>query len=104
MPLEIDLIAGGVVFVGSEEVIPADFVQSCSAGVCGNVTTDSGVSTIGANEEGHCVPAIDALEASFEFAVAGIGRLLGNVNRVDVGRVEIDRSEERRVGKECRSR
>ena len=51
------------------------------------MTANAILLTIGAHHHGHRVPADKTFDAAFHFAVAGIGRLLVEIDGVDVWRI-----------------
>ncbi len=70
----------------AEKVVLRDFVERRERGEGRNVSTEATVLAIGIDDHGHGVPANEALDAGFNLPVAGIGRLLFEGNRVEIGR------------------
>jgi hypothetical protein len=50
------------------------------------MSADAGHLAVGAHDHGHRIPSHEALDASFQLALAGVARLLVARDRVDVGR------------------
>src|SRR5690606_14993760 len=81
MALEENEIAREIFGASAEEVVKTDFVKGRGAGKGGNMSADTldffaffVFDVIGFNHHSHGVPAHDALDASFDFAVARIFR------------------------------
>ena len=73
MALEVDEVAGLIAVAAVEEVVVADFGQRGERCIGGNMAADAGIVLVGADHHGHGVPAIEALDAALDFAVARIG-------------------------------
>ena len=55
------------------------------------MAADAGIFLVLPMHHGHGVPADQALDAALHRAVAGVGHLFADRNRVDVGGIELDR-------------
>ena len=87
--LKVDQIAAvAVVATPPKKVIEADFVECGRGGERRNVTAETVEMLVGPMDHRHRVPADDALDPPLQLAVARISRLMGVMNRVDVGRVQ----------------
>ena len=84
--LKINHVAGEIFRAPTEKMILRDFVKCRRRREGRDVTTDVRV-RIRLHHHRHRVPADDALDATFNVAVARIHRLVGGRNRVDVRRV-----------------
>ncbi len=49
------------------------------------MTADARPLLVGLHDHGHRVPANEAADPAFDFEIAGVGRLVGGWNRIDVG-------------------
>ena len=86
MALEKDLVGRLPAFLAVEEVVEGHFVERGGRGVGRDVPADAVALLVRADHHRHRVPADDVLDAPLDVAVAGIGRLVAERNRVDVGR------------------
>ena len=86
MSLEIDLVAGVVVALAVEKMVEGDFVERGGGGERRNVPADARMFLIRSHDHRHRIPADDALDAAFDFSVAGIDRLLIGGNAIDIRR------------------
>ena len=59
-----------------EEMVEGDFIKRGGGGKSGDVAADGAVFLVGPDDHRHRVPADDALDAAFDFAIAGVDRLL----------------------------
>ena len=74
-------------------MIESDFVECCTTGKRADVSTDTTTnqstvtigSLVGTHHHRHRIPTNDTFNAAFGFSIAGIGRLLFDWNRIDVG-------------------
>src|SRR6185437_7842882 len=87
VPLEIHQIRPLVVVRPLEEVVETDFIEGGRRGKGGDVSADAVGFLVGVNDHSHRVPANQAFDASFQFAVAGKERLARERDGVDVGSV-----------------
>src|SRR6266851_4927973 len=74
-------------FARAKEMIEADFVKRGGGGVGGDVAADVVLHAIGAHHHGQRIPANQALDAAFEFLIAGEKRLQAVGNGVGVRRI-----------------
>ena len=86
MPLDEEAIAAAGRIGALEEMVEADLVERRGRGVGRNMPA-----VMAASDHGHGVPAEQAFDFAFQFAVAGELRLLVGRDGVDVGRVEAGR-------------
>ena len=84
--LEKDLVGRLAALFAVEEVVEGHFVQRGGRGEGGDVPADARALLVRPHDHRHRVPADDALDAPLDLAIAGIGRLLVDGDRVDVGR------------------
>ncbi len=87
VPLEEDQVAITPLAAPAEEVVEGHLVQGGRRGVGRDVPAQPVELAVGAHHHGHRVPADEALDAALDVPVAGIGGLLFDRDRVDVGRV-----------------
>ena len=71
----------------AEEVVEPHLVERGGRSVGGDVPADGTVRPVGPHHHGQRVPADDVLDAPFQVAVAGIGFLQFDGDRVYVGRI-----------------
>ena len=89
MTLKVNQVAAvAIVASSAKKVIEANFVQRGGRRKSRDVSTQPIEVLVGAVHHRHRVPANDAFDASFELAIPRIARLLAEVDRVDIGRVE----------------
>jgi len=69
--LKIDRVTLKLGSARAEEMVEADLVERGGAGVGGDVAADVVLDAIGAHDHSEGVPANEALDAAFEFLVAG---------------------------------
>ena len=84
--LEIDQVARLIADRAAEKVVHAHFDQCCRRGEGRDMAADALVVFVGPHHHGDRIPPDQALDGAFQVAVAGIGQLLGNRDRVQVGR------------------
>ena len=72
----------------TKEMIKTHLDQGRGRGVGGDVAADTGAGILASQHHRHGVPAQDILQALFNLAIAGIGRLFGNMNSIQVGRID----------------
>ena len=72
----------------AEAVVEADFEQSRRRGIGSDMAADAAAAVGSAQHHRHRVPAHQQFDAFLERDITGIGRLLGDRNGVDIGRVE----------------
>ena len=85
MPLIEDLIARAAL-LAAEEVVVTNLVETCRAGVGGEVSADAGVGLVCAHHHGGGVPANDVADARLHRLVAREGGLITRLDGVDVRR------------------
>ena len=85
VPLEVHLVAQEAVAPAVKEMVEAHLEQGCGGRVRGDVAANPVVFPVSSHHHRHGVPADDALDAAFDFAVARVRVLLVHGNRVDVG-------------------
>src|SRR5262249_30465918 len=56
----------------AEKMVKPNFIQSCGRSVSGNMSAKTRVFAIGVHHHCHRVPARQALDASFQFAIARV--------------------------------
>src|SRR5689334_9658259 len=89
MSLEINHVARLVAIGSAKEMIESHFEQGGERGISGEMSADTGVLFVLAMNHRHRIPADQRLDSGFHLAVAGIGQLLLDRNRVLVRSVEL---------------
>jgi hypothetical protein len=74
--------------VGAEEMVEADLEQVGRRGVARDVAAELGVRAVGAHHHGERVPAHDRRQAALQLEVTRVLRLVGERDRILVGRVQ----------------
>src|SRR3954447_7648527 len=83
--LEVDEVAGLIAIRSVEEMIEPNLEQGGQRGVGGDVAANPRVLLILPMDHRHGVPADEALDAPLQPAITGVGELLIDRNRVEVG-------------------
>jgi len=89
--LEIDAIAGLVPVAAMKKMVKTDLKQRGHRGIRGDVAANAVVELVLARHHGHGVPSGQALDAALQRAVARVRHLFRRADRVDIGRVVLDR-------------
>ncbi len=87
VPLKIDAVARVIVAGAFEEMVETDFQQRGAGGEGGDMPADPFEVLVRPHDHRHGVPANDAFDAALDLAIARIGRLFVEGNRIDVRRV-----------------
>ena len=91
MSLEIDHVPGLVAVGGMKEVIESNFEQRRQRRVSRKMPADARVFLILAMDHSHRIPAKECLDAGLYIAIARIGQLLLDWNRVPVRSIQLRR-------------
>src|SRR5437870_5596124 len=81
--LEINQIAGLSLVASAEEMVEPDFVQGGARRVRGDMPAKARMFPIGVYHHRHRIPADQALDTAFEFAISRVCRLVFGRDRVD---------------------
>ncbi len=82
MALKVNNVAVSVFGLGAEEVIEGDFVQRGGGGEGRDMSADTFLDLIGADDHSQCIPANQALDAPFHLLTAGKRSLMLGGNGV----------------------
>ncbi len=91
MSLDEDHVAGMLLARRAPEMVEADLVQRGGRGVAGQVPAELRALPVGMHDHRHGIPAQVGLDAPLECPVAGVLELLPRRDRVDIGRVRLER-------------
>src|SRR6185436_11299700 len=73
---------GGTIIATAEEMVLRDLVKRRAGSETGNVTAEAVVLLVRIDDHRHGVPANDAFDTAFDFAVAGVFRLFPRRNGI----------------------